>query len=137
MTTRNLKHDLEERGDVELPPMTDLGEREIAAGTHSRYEQIETQHGRRAIAIYRDEDTGELRSLPLYWTVLQSLYKRWRPQAGERFAVRRLPDHAKGYRVFTMVVDRETSQEPEFFSDDQSDPTKPSPRSGSDDKVPF
>ena len=137
MTARNLKHDLEERGDVELPPMTDLGEREIAAGTHSRYEQIETQHGRRAIAIYRDEDTGELRSLPLYWTVLQNLYKRWRPQQGERFAVRRLPDHAKGYRVFTMIVERETSEEPDFFAAGENGATETPRPMRSDDEVPF
>ena len=75
-------------------------------GVLERYETAGTVHGPALIAIVRDENSNELRSVWVFHTVLRSEFKKQRPQPGERIGIKRRRDSNKGYRRYALIVDR-------------------------------
>jgi hypothetical protein len=89
-------------------------------GTLVRYSRGDTPYGPRDIAIVRVEANAKhgeyLAAVWLSYTALVREFKEKRPKAGERLAIKRLPDGiktdaqgrpmGKGYRMYRLVVDR-------------------------------
>jgi hypothetical protein len=134
---RDLEHELDDLGNEEHPPAWRGEVGDVVVGRFFRYERAVTRHGLRFIAVAKDEETQEFVSIWLNWKVLQERFKELRPQPGERFGVRRLPDHAKGYRRFSMLVDREDSNEPDFFRTEDVQDAPDASADLTDDDVPF
>ena len=112
---RDIEKDLQDLGDGEYPPAWRGEVGDVFVGYFARYERAMTRHGVRFIGVAKDEKSTELVSIWLNWKVLRERFKELRPQSGERFGIRRLPDSEKGYRRFALLVDREDSNEPDFF----------------------
>ena len=122
---RDLEHELDQAGERERPQLWDAQVGATCVGTLLGYDRVATRHGVRFVARVKEEQSGDTVGIPLFWKVLQERFKELRPQPGERFGVRRLSDSEKGYRRFTMIVDRDESTEPDFFStsDEVHEPT--------------
>ena len=134
---RDLREELEGGGENEHLPawMADVGD--VFVGAFVRYERAATRHGVRFIAVATEEKSGDLMAIWLHWKVLQERFKEQRPRPGERFGIKRLPDSEKGYRRFKLLVDREDSAEPDFFTTDNSHSAEATPAAPSDSDVPF
>lgn len=62
-----------------------------------------------------EKDDGSRVSLWLNSTVLLGQFEREKPKVGERVGIRFLGKHPdKGYKRFTLIVDRAEPEEPDF-----------------------
>lgn len=111
---------------------------DILAGTLVRYEKANSVHGPKVVAIVDDISAGHRYAVWLSPKVLVSEFEKHRPKPGERIAIKRLLDHANGYKVFRLLVDRDVDEEFANF-DPFSDPTPSSDggMGGPPGNVPF
>jgi hypothetical protein len=80
----------------------------LCVGELLRYDSGSTEFGDYVIAVIRDDDTGEERSVWLMHEVLRREFAKRRPKPGERLGIKRLDDDAeKNYKRYALRVDRE------------------------------
>ena len=136
---RNLRDELNSMGDNQYHPAWRPEIGDIFVGHFVRYERAITKKGPRFIAVAKEQDTGQLVSIWLTSVVLRERFKDRRPMPGERFGIRRLPDSGRGYQRYVVVVDRNETEEPDFFKTDKAaDRNSDQPRGAlNDDDIPF
>lgn len=140
---RDLRAKLE-KDSGELPKSWIPKVGDLLCGELVRYDSGHTPYGRAVIAVVRDEDTEELRGVWLIHHVLREKFKEDRPRPGEWVAIKRLPDSERGYRRYSLLLDRgPTAEVPDFDVDgpaaDAPEPTaaaEAAPESD-DEEIPF
>ncbi len=111
---RDLRTELE-NFDGEFPESWILKVGEILVCTFIRYEPGYTSYGPCKIAVVRDEESGEERSVWLLHAVLRREFARQRPKPGDRLGIKRLSDDGdKRYKRYALRVDRKGGDAPDF-----------------------
>lgn len=114
MKSRDLRTELE-NFDGEFPESWIPKVGEILVGTFMRYEPGYTSYGPCNIAVVRDDESGEERSVWLLHTVLRSEFAKRRPKPGEYLGIKRLSDDGdKRYKRYALRVDRKEGDGPDF-----------------------
>ena len=103
---RNLREELDNvRGDYPEAWRPEPGD--VLVGRLVRYDKAKTPYGERDIAVVHDEDLDTDISVWLIHTVLIGEFKEQQPKVGDRLAIKRFTDSQKGYRRYTLVVERQ------------------------------
>lgn len=105
---RNLEAELAQEGSA-WPQSWKPEVGETLVGVILRYSSGPSRYGPVRTAIIEKDDGGKC-SLWLSSIVLLDLFKRERPKVGERIGVRYLGKHEKGYRRWSLVVDRPAAE---------------------------
>lgn len=88
---------------------------DVLVGELLRYTTGTTEYGQCPIAVIRDEDGGEERSVWLLHAVLRREFQEQRPRPGERLGIKRLPDDRKRrYKRYALRVDRDEPVVPDL-----------------------
>jgi len=140
---RDLRRELEAEPD-EYPASWVPKPGDLITGEVVRYTEGTTSFGRSPIAVLRDDESGELRSVWLLHAVLRNEFAEQKPKPGERIGIKRLSDHAKGYKRYRLRVDRGQAEPevPDFAAyeapiDALEDPPQPKrPPAGAPDHRP-
>ena len=82
---------------------------DVLTGVVLRYTSGPTEYGPCPIVVIHDDETDAPRSFWLLHTVARGEFTKLKPLPGERVGIKRVPDAAKGYRMYVVKVDRPVS----------------------------
>ena len=136
---RDLRTELE-NFDGEFPESWIPKVGEILVGTFIRYDPAFTRYGACHIAVVRDEESGEERSVWLLHAVLRREFAKQRPKRGEHLGIKRLSDDGdKRYKRYALRIDRKEGDAPDFEKSEKPGDADDDQEDGpvNDDDVPF
>ena len=123
--SRNLQDELDKTTE---PPGSENSETwqpepgDTLVGVLESYTTAKTQYGKRVIAHVKP-DNGETLAVWLSTKVLRGAFDDQKPVPGDRLGIKRFEDHAKGYKLYTLIVEPGgipfSGQFPNFDPDDE------------------
>ncbi len=113
-TTKDAFRQAAENDDGSYPKSWIPEPGDFIVGTLDHYDTGTSHFGARTIAVIRDEDSDELRSVWLMASVLEAKFAELEPEPGERLYVKRHADRVNAvgttYQSYSVRVERRTTK---------------------------
>ena len=113
-TTKDAFRQAAEFDDGSYPKSWIPEPRDFIVGTLDHYDTGASRFGTRNIAVIRDEESGELRSVWLMASVLEAKFAELEPKPGERLYVKRHADRVNAvgttYQTYSVRVEGRTTK---------------------------